>query len=139
MANLGPMAGQFGYFRNYAKEKIEHAIDRYANEYDRLCGVMDRRLADREYLAGDYSIADMASLPWARAHDRLGQSLDEFPNLAAWLERMAERPAVKKAYEIGLEWFRNEGKPDEESRKNLFNQSSDSVTQSIAKASGGEG
>jgi len=138
MANLGPMAGQFGYFRNYAKEKIEHAIDRYANEYDRLCGVMDRRLADRDYLAGDYSIADMASLPWARAHDRLGQSLDEFPNLAAWLERMAERPAVKKAYEIGLEWFRNEGKPDEESRKNLFNQSSDSVTKSIEKASGGE-
>ena len=100
------MAGQFGYFRNYAKEKIEHAIDRYANEYDRLCGVMDRRLADRDYLAGEYSIADMASLPWARAHDRLGQSVDEFPNLARWLERMGERPAVTKAYEIGLDWFR---------------------------------
>jgi GST-like protein len=134
MANLGPMAGQFGYFRNYSKEKIEHAIQRYANEYDRLLGVMDRQLADREHLAGEYSIADIASLPWARAYDRLGLSIDKFPNLARWLDAVVERPAVTKAYEIGLDWFRNAGKPDEESRKNLFDQTADSVAESIKKA-----
>jgi GST-like protein len=136
MANLGPMAGQFGYFRNYSKEKIPHAIERYQNEYDRLLGVMDRRLTDREYLAGEYSIADIAALPWARAHDRLGQSLEKFPNVARWLDVIGERPAVTRAYEIGLDWFRNAGKPDEESRKNLFNQTADSVADSIKKAAG---
>ena len=135
MANLGPMGGQFGYFRNYSKSNNEEAIERYANEYDRLLGVMDRRLADRAYLAGDYSIADIGSLPWVRAHERLGQSLDAFPNLQRWLEEVVERPAVTKSYEIGLEWLRM-GKPDEESRKNLFNQSADSVSESIKRASG---
>jgi GST-like protein len=136
MANLGPMAGQFGYFRNYAKEKIEPAIERYGNEYDRLLGVMNLRLEDRDYLAGDYSIADMASLPWVRAHDRMGVSLEQFPNVQRWLDAIAERPAVSRAYEIGLDWFRNAGKPDEESRKNLFNQNADSVGDAIKKAAG---
>ena len=136
MANLGPMTGQFGYFKNYAKEKIPHAIERYENEFDRLLGVMDRRLADRDYLAGEYSIADIASLPWARAYDRLGASIEKFPHLGRWLDDLGERPAVKKAYEIGVEWFRGAGGPDEESRKHLFNQSSDSVEKSIEEAAG---
>ena len=134
MGNLGPMAGQFGYFRNYAPEKIEPAIERYGNEYDRLLGVMNRRLNDRDYLAGDYSIADIASLPWVRAHDRMGVVLDEFPNLQRWLDAIVERPAITKAYETGLDWFRKGGKPDKESRKHLFNQSSDSVGDAIDKA-----
>jgi len=138
MANLGPMAGQFGYFRNYAQEKVPHAIDRYAKEFNRLLGVMDRRLAYRDYLAGEYSIADMASLPWARAHDRLGQSVDEFPNVKRWLGELAERPAVTRAYEVGLNELRREG-PDEKSRKNLFGQTADSVADSIERAAGEDG
>lgn len=136
MSNLGPMAGQFGYFRNYSKNKIDEAIDRYAKEYDRLLGVMNRRLQDREYLAGDYSIADIASLPWVRAHDRLGQSMEAFPQVQRWLDAITERPAITKAYETGLDWFRNAGKPDEESRKNLFDQTSESVDGLIKEAAG---
>jgi len=136
MANLGPMAGQFGYFKNYAKEKVPHAIERYGNEYDRLLGVMNLRLQDRDYLAGEYSIADIASLPWVKAHDRMGVSLEQFPNVQRWLDAIVARPAVTRAYEIGLEWFRNDGKPDEESRKNLFNQSADSVGDAIKRAAG---
>ncbi len=136
MANLGPMAGQFGYFKNYAKEKIDHAIERYGKEYDRLLGVMNRRLEDREFLAGDYSIADIASLPWVRAHDRMGQSIDEFPNVQRWLDDIVPRPAVTKAYETGLDWFRNGGKPDEESRKNLFDQDSKAIDEKIKRAAG---
>jgi GST-like protein len=134
MANLGPMAGQFGYFRNYAPEKIEAAIERYGNEYDRLLGVMERQLTDQDYLAGDYSIADMASLPWTRSAERLGVDMDKFPNVQRWLDVIGQRPAATKAYEIGLDWFRNEGKPDAESRKHLFNQSSGSVGDAIDKA-----
>ena len=136
MSNLGPMGGQFGYFRNYSKTNNTEAIERYANEYDRLLGVMNRRLEDREYLAGEYSIADMSSLPWARAHDRLGQSIEEFPHFKRWLDSMVARPSVTKSYEIGLDWLRPGGKPDEESRKHLFDQSSDSVSESIEKAAG---
>ena len=138
MGGLGPMAGQFGYFRNYSKEKIEHAIDRYANEYNRLLGVMDCRLADRKYLAGDYSVADIASLPWVRAHDRLGQSLAEFPNLQRWLEAIVERPAVSKAYDLGLDLLRSDG-PDDKSRKHLFGQTADRVAGQIRQASGDDG
>jgi GST-like protein len=136
MANLGPMGGQFGYFRNYAQEKIDHAIDRYGKEYNRLLGVMNRRLDDRQYLAGDYSIADMAALPWTRSAERLGQPLDEFPSVKRWVDELVERPAVIKSYEIGIEWFRNAGKPDAESRKNLFDQDSKSIDEKIKHAAG---
>src|SRR5436190_20866570 len=81
MGNLGPMSGQAGHFRNYARETLPYAIDRYTNEVARLYGVMNKRLAEHAYLAGDYSIADMACYPWIISHERLGQSLDSFPNL----------------------------------------------------------
>lgn len=101
MANLGPMAGQVHHFRNYAQETIDYAITRYVNEVNRLYGVMNTRLADRDFLAGDYSIADMASFPWVRPHKRQGQDLDDFPNLKAWYSRIRERPAVDRALAIG--------------------------------------
>ena len=101
MANLGPMAGQVHHFRNYAQEKVPYAIDRYVNEVNRLYGVMNTRLADREYLAGDYSIADMASFPWIRPHKRQGQDLDDFPNLKAWYSRIRARDTVDRALTVG--------------------------------------
>jgi GST-like protein len=103
MANLGPMAGQVHHFRNYARRKIKYAIDRYVNEVNRLYGVMDRRLEDRDYLAGTYSIADMASFPWVRPHKRQGQNLDDFPNLKAWYSRIRARDAVDRALKVGAE------------------------------------
>src|SRR5207248_4843507 len=99
MANLGPMAGQNNHFSNYAVEKLPYAIDRYRNEVNRLYGVLDKRLADRAFLAGDYSIADMASYPWIVPYERQGQKLEDFPNLKRWFEAIRARPAVVRAYE----------------------------------------
>jgi GSH-dependent disulfide-bond oxidoreductase len=103
MGGLGPMAGQAHHFRNYAPEKIKYGIDRYTNEVNRLYGVMNKRLAAHEYLAGAYSIADMASYPWVRPHKNQGQDLAEFPNLDAWYKRMQAKPAVAKAVIVGEE------------------------------------
>lgn len=123
MANLGPMAGQCHHFRNYAQEKISYAIDRYVNEVNRLYGVMDTRLADRPFLAGEYSIADMACYPWVRPYKNQGQDIAEFPNLEAWFQRIHDRPAVGKAIKVGAEerekW--NLAK-DQEAQKILFGQ-----------------
>ncbi|AJY47200.1 glutathione S-transferase N-terminal domain-containing protein [Martelella endophytica] len=103
VGGLGPMAGQAHHFRNYAPEKIEYGINRYTNEVNRLYGVMDRRLADAEYLGGAYSIADMASIGWVRSHEAQGQSLDDFPNLKRWYEAVMARPAVQKGIAVGQE------------------------------------
>jgi len=100
MGGLGPMAGQNNHFSAYAPEKIPYAIDRYRNEVNRLFGVMNKRLADRDYLAGDYSIADMASYPWVVPWERQGQNIADFPHLKRWLEAIAARDAVKHAYAI---------------------------------------
>lgn len=101
MAGLGPMAGQAHHFRNYAPEKIPYGIDRYTNEVNRLYGVMNKRLADRDFLAGDYSIADIASYPWVRPYKNQGQDLAEFPNLERWYQRVRARPAVAKGIKVG--------------------------------------
>jgi GSH-dependent disulfide-bond oxidoreductase len=98
MGGLGPMAGQNGHFNIYAPEKVPYAIDRYTNETTRLYGVMDKRLADREFLAGAYSIADMACYPWIVPHEAHKQDLDKHPNLKRWFETIAARPMVMKAY-----------------------------------------
>jgi len=103
MAGLGPMAGQTHHFRIYAPEKIPYAIDRYTNETHRLYGVLNKRLADRDYLAGDYSIADIASLGWAKLWERQGQDITEFPHMKAWLERLLARPAVKRGLAVNAE------------------------------------
>jgi GST-like protein len=103
MGGLGPMAGQNHHFKQYAPEKIPYAIDRYVNETNRLYAVLDKRLADREFVAGAYSIADMASYPWIVPHERQGQKLEDFPNLKRWFEAIHARPAVQRAYAIAKE------------------------------------
>ncbi len=123
MGGLGPMAGQCHHFRNYAPEKIPYAIDRYTNEVNRLYGVMNKRLADREYLAGDYSIADMASFPWTRSYANQGQNIADFPHLEAWFNRIQARPAVQKAVKVGAEEREKWNlASDKEAQKVLFGQ-----------------
>ena len=123
MGGLGPMAGQCHHFRNYAPEKIPYSIDRYTNEVNRLYGVMNKRLADRPYLAGDYSIADMACYPWVRPYKNQGQDIAEFPNLEAWYKRNQERPAVAKGVKVGEELRpTNTLATDKEAQKILFGQ-----------------
>jgi GST-like protein len=126
MGGLGPMAGQNHHFGTYAPEKIPYAIDRYVKETNRLYGVLDRRLADRDFIAGDYSIADMASYPWIVPYERQAQKLEDFPNLKRWFDAMAARPAVQRAYRLG-EQYRTRPVVDEESRKILFGQTAASV------------
>jgi GSH-dependent disulfide-bond oxidoreductase len=99
MGNLGPMSGQNNHFSNYAVDKIPYAMDRYRNEVNRLYGVMNRRLADHEYLGGAYSIADMASYPWVTIWERQHQNIEDFPHIKRWLAAIKARPAVIKAYE----------------------------------------
>jgi GST-like protein len=103
MGGLGPMAGQAHHFRQYAPEKIEYGINRYTNEVNRLYGVMNKRLADRAFLAGEYSIADMACIGWVIPHERQGQNLDDFPNLKRWFGAMKARPAVRAGIDVGKE------------------------------------
>ena len=103
MCGLGPMAGQCHHFRVYAPEKIDYAVDRYTDEVNRLYGVMNRRLEGRDFLAGEYSIADMACVGWIKPHERQGQDINEFPHLKAWLERMTARPAVARGLAVGEE------------------------------------
>jgi GSH-dependent disulfide-bond oxidoreductase len=99
MAGIGPMFGQFSHFNNYAREKLTYAIERYSKESDRLVGVLDRRLAEAEYLAGDYSIADMASWAWVRGYERR-KTLNDYPNVKRWFEAIAARPAVQRGSEF---------------------------------------
>jgi GST-like protein len=124
VGGLGPMAGQAHHFRNYAPEKIQYGIDRYTNEVHRLYGVMNKRLADRDFLAGDYSIADMACIGWVIPHKNQGQDLAEFPHLKAWFDRMHARPAVLKGIAIGKEERDRQANlaDDKEAQKILFGQ-----------------
>ena len=102
MGGLGPMAGQNHHFRLFAEEEIEYAINRYVKETARLYGVMDRRLADREFLAGNYSIADIACFPWIVPYKRQAQNIEDFPHLLRWFDRIRQRPAVVRAYEKAM-------------------------------------
>ena len=123
MGGLGPMAGQNHHFSQYAPEKIPYAITRYVKETNRLYGVMNKRLADRPFLAGDYSIADMACYPWIVPYERQGQRLEDFPHLKRWFEAIAARPATIAAYAKAEEI--NPNPPpvmDEEAKKVLFGQ-----------------
>jgi GSH-dependent disulfide-bond oxidoreductase len=125
VGGLGPMAGQNGHFSVYAPEKIPYAIDRYVKETNRLYGVMNKRLADREYLAGDYSIADMAAYPWIVPHERHGQNLNDFTHLKRWFEAIKARPAVAKVYAAVAPSYQ---KPmTDEEKKILFGQTASVV------------
>ncbi len=119
MGNLGPLLGQAHHFRQYAPEKIDYAYDRYTNEAGRLYRVMDRRLAESDYLAGDdYTIADIAAFPWIRSHEKQGQDLADYPNLKRWFDTIAGRPAVSRGLAVLAE-RRQEGF-DEEAQRILF-------------------
>jgi GST-like protein len=123
MGGLGPMAGQNHHFGGYAPEKIPYAIDRYVRETARLYGVMDKRLADRVFLAGDdYSIADMASYPWIVPYERQNQRLEDFPNLKRWFDAIASRPATRRAYAVADTIDTASSVSDEESKRILFGQ-----------------
>ena len=122
--NQGPMAGQLSHFVNYAVGENKYSHDRYANEYERCLGVLDRRLKTRQFILGEeYSIADIINWPWVLIAKPLGASLENFPHLADWRNRIKNRPAVKKAVDLGKE-LRRRAPPTEEERKILFNQTS---------------
>ncbi|NEQ31433.1 MAG: glutathione S-transferase family protein [Leptolyngbya sp. SIO4C5] len=119
MGSIGPMLGQAHHFRQYAPEKIPYAIDRYTNEAARLYGVLDKRLEEVEYVAGDYSIADMAIFPWLISYENQGQNLADYPQVKRWFEAINQRPAVQ----AGLALLRDERsrvKMDDTARENLF-------------------
>jgi GSH-dependent disulfide-bond oxidoreductase len=103
MASVGPMLGQAHHFRLYAPEKLPYAIDRYTNEARRIYNVIDKRLGDAAYLAGEYSIADIAVYPWLVPHDMQGQNLDDTPNLKRWYEEVRTRPAVQRGFAVMAE------------------------------------
>jgi GST-like protein len=128
MGGLGPMSGQTNHFKNYAVDKLQYAIDRYVNEVNRLYGVMNKRLADRDFLADDYSIADMACYPWVVPWERQGQKIDDFPHLKRWLEAIKARPATVRAYEWTPKINPGQGGVrTEEERRILFGQTAQSV------------
>ncbi|NKF21349.1 glutathione S-transferase N-terminal domain-containing protein [Solimonas marina] len=121
MGGLGPMAGQNHHFGSYAPEKIPYAIERYVKETNRLYGVLDKRLADREFVAGAYSIADMAIYPWIVPYERQGQTLDDFAHLKRWFARVAARPAVQRAYALAST-INTAPTVDEDAKRILFGQ-----------------
>ena len=126
MGGLGPMAGQNHHFSVYAPERIPYAIDRYVKETNRLYGVLDRQLKGQEFIAGEYSIADMACYPWTVSHERQGQNLDDFPNLKRWFLAIKARPATVAAYAKG-EAINRPAEMSDEAKKILFGQTATSV------------
>src|SRR6202165_1486151 len=127
VGGLGPMLGQNHHFTRYAPEKIPYAIDRYVNETNRLYGVLNKRLADREVIAGASSIADMACYPWIVPYELQGQRLEDFPHLKRWFEAIKARPATVRAYEKGAA-FNTSSTMSEEAKKVLFGQTADNTT-----------
>ena len=136
VGGLGPMAGQVSHFINYAPNfpgGHSYSEKRYKNEYDRLLGVMNNVLLTNEYLAGDYSIADIASFPWVTAYKRYEVDLNKFENVRRWFDDLKNRPAVRKGMDVGKEKRTFDQKPDKESLKMMFQQDSDSIKKVIKK------
>lgn len=120
MGGVGPMLGQAHHFRQYAPESIPYAIDRYTNEASRLYRVLERRLTTVEYVAGDYSIADMAIYPWIVPYERQGQNLADYPHLERWFNAVGDRPAVKRGLAVLEEKRGSTSNMDEKAREALF-------------------
>ena len=141
VANIGPMFGQASHFKNYAPnlvddpEKIAYGVARYNNEVNRLLGVMERRLDGREFLAGDYSIADIASYPWVKIAGVFNQEMSNFPRVQAWLDGIVARPAVKKGASAGADLRRPPPAPgsaeQKEAARALFGQTAASVADAV--------
>ncbi len=131
VGGLGPMAGQVSHFVNYAPNfpgDHSYSEKRYKNEYDRLLGVMNNILTEREYLAGDYSVADMASFPWVTAYKRYEVDLNKFKEVRRWFDTLKNRPAVRKGMDVGKDERTFSQKPTKESLKMMFQQDSDSIS-----------
>ena len=124
VGGLGPMAGQAGHFRVYAPEKIAYCIDRYTNEVNRLYGVLNKHLAGRDFIAGDYSIADIACFPWIVPHEAHGQKLAAFPDLQRWFETIRRRPAVIRTYAGVENTYTPKAPLPEDEQRRLFGQTS---------------
>jgi GST-like protein len=122
MGGLGPMLGQNGHFKFYAPERIPYAMERYSTEVLRLFDVLNTRLEGREYICGEYSIADMACWPWIITYKRQEIDLEEFPNIRRWYDLMKGRPALRRGYEVGRDLGKPTGEWSEETRKNLMAQ-----------------
>ena len=122
MAGLGPMAGQAGHFNVHALEQVPYAIKRYTKETHRLYGVLDKRLADRDFIAGEYSIADIACYPWIVSHAGFGQDLGDFPHLRRWFDTIAARPATIRAYEGVADPYARSAHLSDDERRVLFGQ-----------------
>jgi GST-like protein len=121
MGGLGPMAGQNHHFVQYAPERIEYAMNRYISETNRLYGVLNKRLADREFVAGDYSIADIAAYPWVVPYERQKQNIDDFPHLKRWFLSIKTRPAVMRAYDMA-KTINEQPTVSQDARTHLFGQ-----------------
>jgi GSH-dependent disulfide-bond oxidoreductase len=132
--NLGPMAGQLSHFVNYAPADQPYSHERYANEYDRCLGVLERRLEGRDYILGSYSVVDMACWPWVLIAKPLGQSLEQFPNVTKWRQAIKQRPAVQRAVDLGKD-LRRANPPTDAERAIMFNQ----TARSVAARRDGEG
>jgi len=128
VGNLGPMAGQLSHFVNYAPGEHPYSHKRYADEYNRCLGVLERRVSGREFILDDYSIADMAAWPWVLIAKPLGQPLDDFPGVARWRETIKQRPAVQRGVDLGKE-LRRSAPPSDAERRILFNQTARDVLQ----------
>ncbi len=126
VGNQGPMAGQLSHFVNYAPKDQVYGRQRYLKEYDRCLGVLERRLEGRDFILGDYSIVDMICWPWVLIAKPLGASLETFPAVAAWRQRVKERPAVRRGVDLGKD-LRRDGPPSDAERKVLFGQTAASV------------
>jgi GST-like protein len=119
MGSIGPMLGQAHHFRQYAPEQLPYAVDRYTNEANRLYAVLEGRLEGRDFLAGDYSIADMATMPWLRRPERQGVEINDYPNVERWRQSILDRPAVERGLQVLADQTRR-GPIDEKSREMLF-------------------
>jgi GST-like protein len=136
VGGLGPMAGQVSHFVNYAPNfpgDHSYSEKRYKNEYDRLLGVMNNILSEREYLAGDYSVADMASFPWVTAYKRYEVDLNKFIEVRRWFDTMKNRPAVRKGMDVGKNERTFGQKQTKKSLKMMFQQDSDSIAKVVAE------
>ena len=119
MGTIGPMLGQAHHFRQYAPEPLPYAVERYTNEANRLYGVLEGRLEGRDFLAGGYSIADMAAMPWLRRPERQGVEINDYPNVERWRQSILDRPAVERGLQVLADQVRR-GPIDEKSREMLF-------------------
>ena len=120
MGGIGPMLGQAHHFNFYAKEKVEYAMNRYSKEANRLYGVLERQLEGRDFVADDYSIADIAILPWTRTYEQQGVDINDYPNVARWRKAIFARPAVECGMRVGAEWREDLRDLSEEEWKKLF-------------------